>query len=335
MLRCPNCKKQMCDTAFFCSECGTRLRELPPEIAALVPPESQRHIPVPVVVKGDSSEKQIPVSELPFDFHTVENQYGTIHFAETICPGVYYIGTKGNKISPHFLTEYIAVTEDSPAISSEARAYGVQLPIIPRVYLYDNDYDCKGRHVVEYEAHKYLAEHGLPLPKGYSLESDKSFGMEVCPEYFGEFPIPEETPWGPVLRHDRLFNGLYWLETAEVGWILAIAYPLCSGIWPETLELASLNKYDQENGIDNTCGYRFFTYKVSCLPIYEMIDYDGNSWGPRINRAALENAVLKFFPNYGSGDGEHSPQFDAGDQIQSTPGAGIDFYNFLAKSKMP
>ena len=57
--------------------------------------------------------------------------------------------------------------------------------------------------------------------------------------------------------------------------------------------------------------------------------------GPRINRAALENAVLKFFPNYGSGDGEHSPQFDAGDQIQSTPGAGIDFYNFLAKSKMP
>lgn len=182
MLRCPNCKKQMCDTAFFCSECGTRLRELPPEIAALVPPESQRHIPVPVVVKGDSSEKQIPVSELPFDFHTVENQYGTIHFAETICPGVYYIGTKGNKISPHFLTEYIAVTEDSPAISSEARAYGVQLPIIPRVYLYDNDYDCKGRHVVEYEAHKYLAEHGLPLPKGYSLESDKSFGMEVCPE---------------------------------------------------------------------------------------------------------------------------------------------------------
>ena len=78
----------------------------------------------------------------------------------------------------------------------------------------------------------------------------------------------------------------------------------------------------------------FALCKVWRLPIYEMIDYDGNSWGPRINRAALENAVLKFFPNYGSGDGEHSPQFDAGDQIQSTPGAGIDFYNFLAKSKI-
>ena len=73
MLRCPNCKKQMCDTAFFCSECGTRLRELPPEIAALVPPESQRHIPVPVVVKGDSSEKQIPVSELPFKISTAQS----------------------------------------------------------------------------------------------------------------------------------------------------------------------------------------------------------------------------------------------------------------------
>ncbi|GBF71790.1 hypothetical protein LAWASA_4552 [Lawsonibacter asaccharolyticus] len=166
-----------------------------------------------MVVKGDSSEKQIPVSELPFDFHTVENQYGTIHFAETICPGVYYIGTKGNKISPHFLTEYIAVTEDSPAISSEARAYGVQLPIIPRVYLYDNDYDCKGRHVVEYEAHKYLAEHGLPLPKGYSLDSDKSFGMEVCPEFLASFPFRKKL-------HGDQFCGTTAFAMAYIGWKL-------------------------------------------------------------------------------------------------------------------
>ena len=67
-----------------------------------------------------------------FSFSVLINRRPTHHLVSA-CPGVYYIGTKGNKISPRFLTEYIAVTEDSPAISSEARAYGVQLPIIPRV----------------------------------------------------------------------------------------------------------------------------------------------------------------------------------------------------------
>ena len=80
----------------------------------------------------------------------------------------------------------------------------------------------------------------------------------------------------------------------------------------------------------------FLTYKVSCLPIYEMIDYDGNSWGTEDQPCRTGKCSPEVLPpNYGSGDGEHSPQFDAGDQIQSTPGAGIDFYNFLAKSKMP
>lgn len=305
MILCPSCGSQMQDTLYFCAECGTRLQKLMPE-----------------------NKNQVPLSELPFDFHTVEDQYGTIHFAEFICPGVYYIVTKSNETTPRFLTEYIAVTEDSPAISPEAQSYGIPLPISPRVYLYEYDYDCKGRHVVEYEAHKYLAEHGLPLPEGCFLASDKAFGMEVCPEYFGEFPIPAETPWGSVLRYDRLWNGLYWLETAKAGWVLAIAYPLCSDIWSGTLDIAALNQYDRENGIDNTCGYRFYTYEMSCLPIYEMINFEEDTWGPRINRAALENAVLKFFPNYGSGDGERSPKFEAGDQIQPTQGAGTDFYRF-------
>ena len=269
------------------------------------------------------------MKDLSFDFHAVEEQYGRIHYAEAICPGVYYIGTRGSMTNPFFLEEYIVVTEDSPAISPEARAYGTQLPISPTVYLYDGDYTCKGRHVVIYEAHKYLADHGLPLPEGYSLASDRSFGMEVCPEYFGEFPIPTETPWGPVLRHDRLQNGLYWLETADAGWVLAISYPLCSGLWDATLESAALNQYDRENGIDNTCGYRFYTYEVSCLPIYELIDLEGDPWEARFNRAALQNAVLKAFPNYGSGDGVHSPKFEPGQQILPTPGVGTDFYHFL------
>lgn len=328
MIQCPNCGSQMRDTSYFCAECGEQLRELAPEIAALVAPEDQRKVPMPVILKADAKINRVH-PELPFDVHAIEDQYGLIVSAEVICPGVYYIGTKGGKTNPFFAEEYIVVMEDSPAISPEARTYGEPLPIIPKAYLYDCDYSCKGRHVVMYEAHKYLVEHGLPLPEGKSLECDKAYGAEVCPEYFGEFPIPSETPWGAVLRHDRLNNGLYWLETAEAGWVLAIAYPLCSGLWPATLDLAALNEYDRENGIDNTCGYRFYTYDVSCLPIFEMIDLEEESWVSRIDRAALHNTVLRSFPNYGLGDGERSPKFEEEDQIVPTPDAGTDFYHFL------
>lgn len=49
--------------------------------------------------------------------------------------------------------------------------------------------------------------------------------MEVCPEYFGEFPIPDETPLGEPIRWETLWNGLYWLETRDAGWVLAISLP--------------------------------------------------------------------------------------------------------------
>lgn len=292
------------EKSYFRAACGTPPQKLPPE-------------------------NRVPVSELPFDFHAVEDTYGRIYYAEIICSGVYYLGTKIQKAESLCSAEYIVVTEDSPALSPEARSYGTLLPTAPKILLYDyNDYLSKGRHVIEYEAHKYLAEHGLPLPEGRSLLSDKAFGMEVCPEYFGEFPIPADTPWGAPIRHDRLWNGLYWLETAEAGWVLAIAYPLCSDLFDETLNLAVLTDHDRENGIDNTCGYRFYTYEASCLPLYEMMDFEKDTWGPKINRAALQNAILKYFPDYATANGHAASGLPPEQRILPTPDAGTDFYRF-------
>ena len=93
--------------------------------------------------------------------------------------------------------------------------------------------------------------------------------MEVCPEYFGEFPIPDETPWGEPIRLEKLWNGLYWLETRDAGWVLAIAYPMGDDLRDETLELAQLTERDRKSGIDNTCGFRFYRYEASCIPLYE------------------------------------------------------------------
>lgn len=311
MKRCPDCGKRMADEFYFCSECGRRLTEALPE------KQSARKLAVGI--------EETPVSALPFAFDGAE--YGSIRYAETLCPGVYYIAAKGGRRAGLFAAEYLAVTEDSPAVSPQARAYGAPLPGAPGVLLYEYEYADKGRHIVEYEAHRYLAERRIPLPEGRSLASDRAFGMEVCPEYFGEFPIPAETPWGPTLAHERLWNGLYWLKT-EIGWALAAAYPLCSGLWNDTLELGVLMEYDRENGIENTCGYRFFPYEASCLPIYEMLFGEKDAWTEKINQAALQNAVLQFFPDYGSGDGDGGPCFTAEEKIVFTPGAGTDFYLF-------
>lgn len=268
---------------------------------------------------------KIPISELPFTFHGLEDQYGQINHAEAICPGVYYIATKFSSDRTRLGGEYLVVTEDSPVVSPEARAFTTPLPTIPRTFLCDYDYDCKGRHIVEYEAHKYLVAHGLPLQEYESLEEDRAFGMEVCPEYFGEFPIPEETPWGTVIRHDRIWNGLYWLETAQEGWVLAIAYPLYSVLFEDTLALAAQVDHNQEG---KNYGYRFYTYRTSCRPLFEMLPYDKDTWGQKFDGAALQNALLENFPDYGLEDERNSPALPAGQRILPVPGVGTDFYPF-------
>ena len=75
-------------------------------------------------------KKQMPISELPFNFDGLEPQYGQIKHAELICPGVYFIMTKFNTDRPRFAGEYLVVTEDSPAISPEARNFTAPLPTI-------------------------------------------------------------------------------------------------------------------------------------------------------------------------------------------------------------
>lgn len=256
---------------------------------------------------------------------------GRVHDAELICPGVYFIAAKGDQAGPRFPSEYLAVLEDSPAISPEARAYGTPVPAVPGLLLYPYEYGNKGRHIVEYEAHRYLVEHRLPLPENCSLDRDRAFGREVCPEYFGEFLPPAETPWGRPLGCERLWNGLYWLETPADGWVLAVAYPLWSDLWEDTLNLGSLMADDREKGAEAACGCYFFPYQASCLVLYEMIWAESGTWEAKINRAALQNAVLEFFPDYRAGGGQSGPLLEEEEQIPFTPGAGTEFYLFPSK----
>ena len=64
-----------------------------------------------------------------------------------------------------------------------------------------------------YEILKYKTMHNHPLPEGESLQDTALYGMELCPDYFGTYPVPPQTPWGRTLRHRPLDNGIYWMET--------------------------------------------------------------------------------------------------------------------------
>lgn len=68
---------------------------------------------------------------------------------------------------------------------------------------------------------------------------------------------------GEPIRWEKLWNGLYWLETRDAGWVLAMAYPMGDDVRDETLELAQLTERDRKSGIDNTCGFRFYRYEAS------------------------------------------------------------------------
>ncbi len=98
---------------------------------------------------------------------------------------------------------------------------------------------------------------------------------------------PGGDPWGPALRHERLCNGLFWLETAQAGWVLAIAYPLCSELFEETLDRAALTEHDRAQGIPTTPADTAFTpikqaafRSMRCCPLPRIPGGQGSTLPP-------------------------------------------------------
>ena len=97
------------------------------------------------------------------------------------------------------------------------------------------------------------------------------------------------------------------------------------------METAALNPYDLEEGIDNTCGFRFFRYEQSCIPLFELLNCTRQPWSGRINSAALKNAILASFPDYAQEYNRNCIEARQPAELQHTPDAGICFYSFPAE----
>ena len=176
--------------------------------------------------------EQIDPELLPFQIE----ELGEIVLAEQPYPGVYHIAAKKSE-TVFTASEYYIVVKNTPIISQTVKNYGKICIGHPELLLYPLSDDKSGWRLVEYEGMKYLTQNHLPLPERETLHSTAIYFMEYHPEYFGEYPVPIITPRGYTLRHMRLDNGVYWLETDRCEQMLSVCHP----IWSCELSAAALS----------------------------------------------------------------------------------------------
>ncbi len=159
------------------------------------------------------------LNELPF---ALPDGFGKVIHSRAECPGVYYATIRKN----NFTVEYYFVTDEATMISPAARAYGEQICTSPVLLAYGLDDFSKGKYTLDYEIFRYKIQNKLPMPEGETIHNIVAFGRELHPDYFGAFPVPQQTPWGDTLRYKVLTNGLYWIETDICQTVMAVCFPI-------------------------------------------------------------------------------------------------------------
>ena len=257
-------------------------------------------------------ERSLSEEDLPVDV----SELGKLRSAELECPGVYYLAVKPVTDHCPFPMEYYLVLDSAP-ISKEAREYGTPLEN-GQGLVFSLEQESSGAKIVEYEIFKHRVAHNLPLPEGETLHGCAVYAAELYPEYFGMLPVPTLTPWGYTTRHRALASGIYWIETDQCVEVLAVSHPAWAADLSEgVLRHAHQTDYDAERGINRTLGYKFFSEKVSCVVIFELLPYHPE-WltDGRVDMPSLMNAILEYWPEY-------AVTFNAHEQAGLNDGAGL------------
>lgn len=277
----------------------------------------------------------------------IEIELGAIKNWEEECPGVYYLSVQPNR-DTNYCSEYYVVLEKT-CLSQDVLALGKILDDAPcRLYALDPPEEGAWTAVM-YELCKYKSSHGLPAPDGWSLAGIAEKGMELCPSYFGTFPVPPCTPWGWTLKHRELDNGIYWIETSQGNAVLAV----CHLIWTSELsenvtEAGKTLTNDIPSDDEEQLEYLFFDGTASCIAIFELLKVRPE-WLQTglIRKQELMNAIWTHYPLYAAAFnaqeqaglhdglgillkllGENSePQGSTENMISLNPAAGINFIN--------
>ena len=253
----------------------------------------------------DGEKPPVDVSEL-----------GELCSAELECPRVYHLAVKPETDHCPFPMEYYLVLDGAP-ISKEAKRYGTPLEN-SRGLVFSLEQEDSGAKIIEYEIFKYRVLNHLPLPGNETLHGCAVYAAELYPEYFGMLPVPALTPWGYTTRHRALASGIYWIETDQCLEVLAVSHPAwAADLSGSVLRHARQTDYDTEHGINRTLGYKFFSKEVSCVVIFELLQYH-SEWltDGRVHLPALMNAILEYWPEY-------AVTFNAHEQAGLNDGAGL------------
>lgn len=250
------------------------------------------------------------------------SELGEIQRCERLCPGIYYVCVQPNPDHGRFCSEYYIVLENAP-IPREAMLLGKPLQKVDGLY-YELGTEEGSRTVVEYELCKYAIDHGLSLPEGMTLQEAAVNGMELCPQYFGMFPVPSLTPWGRTLRYKVLENGIAWIETDQCVETLA----LCNPIWSTELSVRAREYGQQVEGCqEDDLADLFFSRPASSTAIFELL-LKRSEWAASglIRRPELMNAIWEFSPQYAA---SHNAQvqeglFDMVGLMMDTVGGGAE-----------
>ena len=228
-----------------------------------------------------------------FSADLLESILGEINAVEQESPGVCYLSVSGSE--DWSSGEYYAVWSNAPDISEEAKSYGLRSGQCPELLLYPFAKDNSGWRIIRYELYKYRTENGLPMPEEDNFTDIALYSIEIHPDYFGMYPVPTLTPWGYTLRHKMLDNGIYWLETNQCKHVLAVCFPIWQELSSAATEAAVQMKSAQEFYLEKPL---FFEEQAYCIPIWELMK-SRRQWELKlIDKAALMNAILQYFPKY-------------------------------------
>lgn len=230
--------------------------------------------------------------ELPFDLKDVVGQIKQI---QEFIPGVYYLSAQREDCG---LENYYVVMESAGIFAAVSR-YGRQFP---GLRLYALSEGASGWRIVEYELGKYQMNRSPDL---ISEEAEREFHRAALfaagchPEYFGEYPVPLRTPRGYTLRHQKLENGVYWLETSQCEEMLSVCYPIWNTEFTSIARvIGEPTEYDYIQGYDKTLGSLFFSSENSCIALYELMQTRPAWSGTLIDKPALMNTIWKNCPKY-------------------------------------
>jgi len=184
------------------------------------------------------------------------------------CPGVFYLSVR--KPDSIVQRELYAVLPSAvpEIISEETIAYGDK---IEDTYFFEYDKGHNGWHLVQFEVLRYKTKRGLFIDETQSLYGAAIFATEQYPEYFGETIPPRCTPWGLVIRHKRAADGVYFLETDQCEWVLALSFPVWSVSISENAQQYGSFCEEDKRMIQEEAKYLYFQ-RDKCAPaIYELL----------------------------------------------------------------